>query len=200
MRWPLQTRIDLRFVSPSILTLSLLLSLPLTFLPFASLAPRSSTPLTPLLPDGLVRRTRLFPSPFSLCSLLSSFPLRSFCHSRLHWLYLQFHHCRRRTGAASVRGGEGQGQSSRLFLPSLLFSSLLTRSLSFSPHYPFAFRLFLAVCFPSSLASFRARQFFICGPPGQVAAIAGAKDGGKQGPIGGALASLGYESSQVFKF
>ncbi|KAL7414530.1 hypothetical protein BDY24DRAFT_385529 [Mrakia frigida] len=43
-------------------------------------------------------------------------------------------------------------------------------------------------------------KFFICGPPGQVAAVAGAKDGGKQGAVGGALASLGYEAGQVFKF
>lgn len=37
-------------------------------------------------------------------------------------------------------------------------------------------------------------------PPGQVAAISGPKEGMKQGPVGGALAALGYEASQVFKF
>ncbi|KAL7414532.1 hypothetical protein BDY24DRAFT_385536 [Mrakia frigida] len=43
-------------------------------------------------------------------------------------------------------------------------------------------------------------KFFVCGPPGQVKAIAGDKDGGKQGPIGGTLAALGYEAGQVYKF
>lgn len=43
-------------------------------------------------------------------------------------------------------------------------------------------------------------KVFVCGPPGQVAAIAGPKDGGKQGPVGGALKELGYEAGQVFKF
>ncbi|KAH7338840.1 cytochrome-b5 reductase [Rhizoctonia solani] len=41
---------------------------------------------------------------------------------------------------------------------------------------------------------------FICGPPAQVDAIAGKKDGMKQGPLGGALKDLGYTSEQVFKF
>ncbi|KAK7063910.1 NADH-cytochrome b5 reductase [Favolaschia claudopus] len=40
----------------------------------------------------------------------------------------------------------------------------------------------------------------VCGPPGQVAAIAGKKDGFKQGEIGGVLKELGYTSDQVFKF
>ncbi|KAJ1302652.1 hypothetical protein OPQ81_002969 [Rhizoctonia solani] len=37
-------------------------------------------------------------------------------------------------------------------------------------------------------------------PPAQVDAIAGKKDGMKQGPLGGALKELGYTSEQVFKF
>ncbi|KAL5640234.1 hypothetical protein ACGC1H_007491 [Rhizoctonia solani] len=41
---------------------------------------------------------------------------------------------------------------------------------------------------------------YICGPPAQVDAIAGKKDGMKQGPLGGALKELGYTSEQVFKF
>jgi len=35
------------------------------------------------------------------------------------------------------------------------------------------------------------------GPPGQVAAVAGPKDGMKQGELGGALKELGYSSEQV---
>ncbi|KAB5594574.1 Methylcrotonoyl-CoA carboxylase subunit alpha [Ceratobasidium theobromae] len=37
---------------------------------------------------------------------------------------------------------------------------------------------------------------FVCGPPAQVDAIAGKKDGMKQGPLGGALKDLGYTSEQ----
>ncbi|KAJ7459030.1 cytochrome-b5 reductase [Mycena galericulata] len=40
----------------------------------------------------------------------------------------------------------------------------------------------------------------ICGPPGQVAALAGKKAGMKQGPLGGLLKDLGYTEEQVFKF
>ncbi|KAG6815385.1 hypothetical protein H0H87_002364 [Tephrocybe sp. NHM501043] len=43
-------------------------------------------------------------------------------------------------------------------------------------------------------------KVFICGPPGQVAAIAGKKAGMKQGEIGGILKELGYTEEQVFKF
>lgn len=43
-------------------------------------------------------------------------------------------------------------------------------------------------------------KVFICGPPGQVAAIAGKKDGMKQGELGGVLKEMGYTDSQVFKF
>jgi len=43
-------------------------------------------------------------------------------------------------------------------------------------------------------------KVFICGPPGQVAAIAGKKDGMKQGELGGVLKELGYSDTQVFKF
>src|SRR5258707_15701260 len=38
------------------------------------------------------------------------------------------------------------------------------------------------------------------GPPGQVIAVAGKKDGVKQGVIGGMLKELGYTEEQVFKF
>jgi cytochrome-b5 reductase len=38
------------------------------------------------------------------------------------------------------------------------------------------------------------------GPPGQVNAVAGKKDGMKQGAIGGILKELGYTEGQVFKF
>ncbi|KZT63636.1 ferredoxin reductase-like protein [Daedalea quercina L-15889] len=43
-------------------------------------------------------------------------------------------------------------------------------------------------------------KVFICGPPGQVNAIAGKKDGMKQGSLGGILKELGYTEDQVFKF
>ncbi|EMD30879.1 hypothetical protein CERSUDRAFT_120279 [Gelatoporia subvermispora B] len=43
-------------------------------------------------------------------------------------------------------------------------------------------------------------KIFICGPPGQVAAIAGKKAGMKQGELGGILKELGYTEDQVFKF
>jgi cytochrome-b5 reductase len=38
------------------------------------------------------------------------------------------------------------------------------------------------------------------GPPGQVNAVAGKKEGPKQGEIGGILKELGYTEGQVFKF
>ncbi|KAJ7269360.1 hypothetical protein B0H12DRAFT_1249740 [Mycena haematopus] len=40
----------------------------------------------------------------------------------------------------------------------------------------------------------------VCGPPGQVAALAGQKAGYQQGEIGGVLKELGYTKDQVFKF
>jgi len=43
-------------------------------------------------------------------------------------------------------------------------------------------------------------KVFICGPPGQVNAVAGKKDGMKQGELGGILKELGYTQEQVFKF
>ncbi|KAN0129996.1 ferredoxin reductase-like protein [Lactarius tabidus] len=43
-------------------------------------------------------------------------------------------------------------------------------------------------------------KVFICGPPGQVLAVAGKKQGMKQGEIGGILKELGYKEDQVFKF
>ncbi|KAN0129985.1 ferredoxin reductase-like protein [Lactarius tabidus] len=43
-------------------------------------------------------------------------------------------------------------------------------------------------------------KVFICGPPGQVSAVAGKKQGMKQGEIGGILKELGYKEDQVFKF
>jgi cytochrome-b5 reductase len=41
---------------------------------------------------------------------------------------------------------------------------------------------------------------FVCGPPGQVAAVAGKKDGPRQGELAGALKELGFETAEVFKF
>ncbi|RPD54450.1 cytochrome-b5 reductase [Lentinus tigrinus ALCF2SS1-7] len=43
-------------------------------------------------------------------------------------------------------------------------------------------------------------KIFVCGPPGQVAALAGKKEGMKQGALGGVLKDLGYNEDQVFKF
>ncbi|KAI0931100.1 hypothetical protein AcW1_001413 [Taiwanofungus camphoratus] len=41
-------------------------------------------------------------------------------------------------------------------------------------------------------------KIFVCGPPGQLAAVAGKKDGiFKQGPVGGILKELGYTEDQV---
>ncbi|KAF7793598.1 hypothetical protein EIP86_004712, partial [Pleurotus ostreatoroseus] len=51
---------------------------------------------------------------------------------------------------------------------------------------------------PASLAE--KVKIYICGPPGQVAAIAGKKDGMKQGELSGTLKELGYTEDQVFKF
>lgn len=41
---------------------------------------------------------------------------------------------------------------------------------------------------------------FVCGPPPQVAAVAGPKDGMKQGAVDGAFKDLGLSSEEVFKF
>ncbi|QRV86528.1 hypothetical protein RhiJN_14546 [Ceratobasidium sp. AG-Ba] len=43
-------------------------------------------------------------------------------------------------------------------------------------------------------------MIFVCGPPGQVAAVSGPKDGLAQGELGGALKDLGYIKEQVYKF
>ncbi|KAG2136510.1 uncharacterized protein EDB93DRAFT_1168933 [Suillus bovinus] len=43
-------------------------------------------------------------------------------------------------------------------------------------------------------------KVFICGPPGQVTSIAGAKKGRDQGELNGILKELGYTKDQVFKF
>ncbi|KAF5312184.1 hypothetical protein D9619_002747 [Psilocybe cf. subviscida] len=43
-------------------------------------------------------------------------------------------------------------------------------------------------------------KIFVCGPPGQVASLAGKKAGMKQGELGGILKELGYTEDQVFKF
>jgi cytochrome-b5 reductase len=51
---------------------------------------------------------------------------------------------------------------------------------------------------PASLAE--KIKIFVCGPPGQVAAIAGNKAGMKQGDLGGILKELGYTEDQVYKF
>lgn len=40
-------------------------------------------------------------------------------------------------------------------------------------------------------------KVLVCGPPPQVAAVAGKKDGMKQGALGGALKELGYTEEQV---
>ena len=40
-------------------------------------------------------------------------------------------------------------------------------------------------------------KVLVCGPPAQVAAIAGKKEGMKQGALGGASKELGYDESQV---
>jgi len=40
-------------------------------------------------------------------------------------------------------------------------------------------------------------KVFICGPPPQVASIAGKKAGMKQGELGGVLKELGYTEDQV---
>ena len=56
----------------------------------------------------------------------------------------------------------------------------------------------------SVLTIFISFNFFVewggIGPPGQVNAVAGKKDGMKQGEIGGVLKELGYTEEQVFKF
>ncbi|KIM70042.1 hypothetical protein SCLCIDRAFT_1207315 [Scleroderma citrinum Foug A] len=43
-------------------------------------------------------------------------------------------------------------------------------------------------------------KVFVCGPPPQVAAIAGKKAGMQQGELGGVLKQLGYTEDQVYKF
>ena len=40
-------------------------------------------------------------------------------------------------------------------------------------------------------------KILVCGPPGQVASVAGKKDGMKQGEVGGLLKDLGYSEDQV---
>lgn len=48
---------------------------------------------------------------------------------------------------------------------------------------------------PASLAE--KVKILVCGPPGQVAAVTGKKDGMKQGAVGGILKELGYNEDQV---
>ena len=48
---------------------------------------------------------------------------------------------------------------------------------------------------PASLAE--KVKVYVCGPPGQVAALAGKKDGMKQGALAGTLKELGYTEDQV---
>ncbi|KJA23845.1 hypothetical protein HYPSUDRAFT_39370 [Hypholoma sublateritium FD-334 SS-4] len=43
-------------------------------------------------------------------------------------------------------------------------------------------------------------KVFVCGPPPQVASLAGAKDGANQGTFSGILRELGYSQEQVLKF
>jgi hypothetical protein len=42
-------------------------------------------------------------------------------------------------------------------------------------------------------------KIFVCGPPGQVAAVAGPKDDMKQGELQGMLKDLGFSQDQVYK-
>ncbi|KAG9100951.1 NADH-cytochrome b5 reductase [Ceratobasidium sp. UAMH 11750] len=51
---------------------------------------------------------------------------------------------------------------------------------------------------PASLGT--KTMVYVCGPPGQMTAISGQKDGMKQGELAGALKELGFTSEQVFKF
>ena len=51
---------------------------------------------------------------------------------------------------------------------------------------------------PASLAE--KVKVLVCGPPGQVNAIAGKKDGMKQGALDGVLKELGYTEEQVSAF
>jgi cytochrome-b5 reductase len=59
-------------------------------------------------------------------------------------------------------------------------------------HADFFFLLFFPLCVRYVMGGI--------GPPGQVIAVAGKKDGMKQGAIGGILKELGYTEDQVFKF
>lgn len=43
-------------------------------------------------------------------------------------------------------------------------------------------------------------KIFVCGPPGQVAAVAGPKDDKEQGELKGMLKDLGFSQDQVYKF
>ncbi|WFD19112.1 cytochrome-b5 reductase [Malassezia caprae] len=43
-------------------------------------------------------------------------------------------------------------------------------------------------------------KIFVCGPPPMVKALAGPKDGPKQGDLQGVLSELGFKAEQVFKF
>ena len=52
----------------------------------------------------------------------------------------------------------------------------------------------------SALADSEVMWYGYIGPPGQVNAVAGKKDGPRQGAIGGILKDLGYTEDQVFKF
>jgi cytochrome-b5 reductase len=51
---------------------------------------------------------------------------------------------------------------------------------------------------PASLGA--KTMVYVCGPPGQMVAISGNKDGMKQGELAGALKELGFTPEQVFKF
>ncbi|ODN97484.1 hypothetical protein L198_04051 [Cryptococcus wingfieldii CBS 7118] len=54
--------------------------------------------------------------------------------------------------------------------------------------------------FPRPEGSQETVRAFVCGPPGQMKAICGMKDGMKQGTLDGALKDIGYEQSEVFKY
>lgn len=54
--------------------------------------------------------------------------------------------------------------------------------------------------FPRSASESEKVKVFVCGPPPQVKAVAGPKDGPRQGELQGALKELGYSADEVFKF
>jgi len=69
------------------------------------------------------------------------------------------------------------------------------------PHFPIYPPPLLPSCAPPFALCANSENFVGGpGPPGQVNAIAGKKEGPKQGAVGGVLKELGYTEDQVFKF